>query len=629
MRRCYLTMSIFSFMVLLTALCPACSATGRSAPATVDGFLTAWDRQDGPALTPYVNRPAPGFAATLRSLTSDLHATSVTRTAGAPRLHGNRGQATVVSTYILPGIGPWKETTTLGLLRHSGTWYVDWSPGAVAPGLVPGETLDLSYTWAPRAGIVGAAAAPLTSAQPEVVVGIEGSRVKDPTALTQLLVASGATATEVSSALAAAVAHPTFFEPVFEITEDRYNALGGQTGALHQAPGTVFQHTSTRAAITPGLASHLVGTVGPVTAQELALLGSPYDASSVVGQNGLESYYQKQLAGTPGGQITIRSGDGREVSILATFTPTPGRSVVTGIEPVVQQAAESALSSLPGTAAIVAIRVSTGEVIASVSDPAGAAFDSALDGEFPPGSTFKVLTSTALLGQGLSPAAAASCPPSVTVDGETFHNAEGDQPVSSISAAFVESCNTAFVQLATAHLQAASFTSVASEFGLGRPLAMGYPAFSGQVPAPKDAAALAATSIGQAGVVVSPLALAAVAADVARGSVVPPKLVAGSGDDTDAPTPLPAQIVSDLHGMMAAVVTSGTAANTGLPPGTYAKTGTAQYGHGNPLPTDAWLIGWRGDIAFAMVDQGSNGNGGPVDGPVIARFLAALPAGTG
>jgi membrane peptidoglycan carboxypeptidase len=82
-------------------------------------------------------------------------------------------------------------------------------------------------------------------------------------------------------------------------------------------------------------------------------------------------------------------------------------------------------------------------------------------------------------------------------------------------------------------------------------------------------------------------------------------------------------VVADLQSMMADVVATGTAAGTGLPPGTHAKTGTAEYGTGTPQPTDAWLIGYRGDIAFAMVLQ-ATGNGGPTDGPVVARFLKAL-----
>lgn len=78
--------------------------------------------------------------------------------------------------------------------------------------------------------------------------------------------------------------------------------------------------------------------------------------------------------------------------------------------------------------------------------------------------------------------------------------------------------------------------------------------------------------------------------------------------------------------MMAAVVASGTASGTGLPAGTYAKTGTAQYGSGTPQPTDAWLMGYQGDVAFAVVVQGT-GNGGPTDGPLIARFLDSLATG--
>ena len=59
--------------------------------------------------------------------------------------------------------------------------------------------------------------------------------------------------------------------------------------------------------------------------------------------------------------------------------------------------------------------------------------------------------------------------------------------------------------------------------------------------------------------------------------------------------------------MMADVVSAGTAAGTGLPSGTYAKTGTAQYDPAAQLKTDAWLMGYNGDIAFAIVVQNSGG----------------------
>jgi cell division protein FtsI/penicillin-binding protein 2 len=153
---------------------------------------------------------------------------------------------------------------------------------------------------------------------------------------------------------------------------------------------------------------------------------------------------------------------------------------------------------------------------------------------------------------------------------------------------------------------------------------MGLPAFGGAVPTPTDKADLAATAIGQAQVLVSPLDMAMVAAAIDSGTVREPRLVVGAPDDRAPTHSLGKGLVADLHEMMANVVTSGTAANQGLPAGTYAKTGTAQYGTGNPLSTDAWLIGFNGDIAFAVLVVDAGANGSPTCGPIVAKFLNAL-----
>jgi cell division protein FtsI/penicillin-binding protein 2 len=467
----------------------------------------------------------------------------------------------------------------------------------------------------------------LTVPQPQVVIGIEGSRIKDPAAVTSLIEAVGATGAEVASALAAARAHPTFFEPIITISRAQYQQLGGNDSSLYKIPGTVFQMTTARGALTPGLAAHLVGSVGPITAQELQQLGPPYNAGSVIGQSGIEAAYEKRLAGSPGSQVTVVDQTGKTVAVLATFAPKPGTAVTTSIDPATQEAAEAALTDVPGHVALVAVDADTGQILASVSQPADDQFDQSLDGLFPPGSTFKVLTASALIEAGLSPSSPASCPPTADVGGEIFHNAEGDSPVSDMAQAFTESCNTAFVDLAATHLTPSSFpSSVAAMYGIGRAAEPGLPVASGSAPTPKDTASLAATAIGQGAVVVSPLDMAMVAAAVDSGQYRPPRLVGGAPDDSAPSTPLPTAVVSGLRQMMSAVVTSGTAAGTGLPAGTYAKTGTAQFGSGNPLPTDAWLIGYRGNVAFAIVVQNSKGNGGPVDGPIVAKFLDALPS---
>jgi cell division protein FtsI/penicillin-binding protein 2 len=128
-------------------------------------------------------------------------------------------------------------------------------------------------------------------------------------------------------------------------------------------------------------------------------------------------------------------------------------------------------------------------------------------------------------------------------------------------------------------------------------------------------------------VVLNPLDLAMVAADLDTSTIRPPFLVDGAPDEDAATSSVPADLDSDLHEMMLSVVESGTAAGTGLPTGTYAKTGTAEYGTGPVLPIDAWLMGFNGNIAFAMIDVDAPGNGGPTDGPIVARFLDALGSG--
>ena len=344
-----------------------------------------------------------------------------------------------------------------------------------------------------------------------------------------------------------------------------------------------------------------------------------------MGQTGIEQVDERQLAGRPGGHVRVVTATGGIVATVASFTAQPGSPVRTTIDPTVQADAEAALAGVTKPAALVAIQPSTGDVLASVSLPDSDGFDNALDGSFPPGSTFKVVTSADLIEHGSSPSSPAHCPPTITVDGEVFHNFEGETQASlSLEQAFAESCNAAFIGLAAA-LPYPTFTTTAAQFGIGASMAMGLPSFDGKVPTPTSDAAWAATAIGQAGVLVSPLDLATAAAAVGAGSLRLPRLVVGAGDDSTPPHPLDPTVVSDLRTMMAAVVDSptGTAAGAGLPAGTYGKTGTAEFGTANPPQTHAWFIGYRGDIAFAVLVVGG-GIGGDVAAPLAAKFLDAV-----
>ena len=133
-------------------------------------------------------------------------------------------------------------------------------------------------------------------------------------------------------------------------------------------------------------------------------------------------------------------------------------------------------------------------------------------------------------------------------------------------------------------------------------------------------------AIGQGRLTFSPLGMAQVAAAIDSGVVRAPRLVDGARDDTRPPWRLPVGLLTDLRAMMTHVTTAGTAAGTGLPVGTGTKTGTAEYGAGpeSHLKIDGWLMGYHGDIAFAIVTRNT---GGPVDGPPIAKFLNQLGPG--
>jgi cell division protein FtsI/penicillin-binding protein 2 len=117
--------------------------------------------------------------------------------------------------------------------------------------------------------------------------------------------------------------------------------------------------------------------------------------------------------------------------------------------------------------------------------------------------------------------------------------------------------------------------------------------------------------------------MAMVAATVAEGRWHHPKLVTDQAGEADSPEPLDAKVAATLRTLMRQVVTEGTAADAGLPAKVAGKTGTAEFGTGDPLPTHAWFIGFRGDLAFSVVIE-DGGVGGRDAAPVAARFLRAL-----
>jgi hypothetical protein len=602
------------------ALLSACGTSSTGPTAMLQRYLAAESRGDYAAMAALVSHPTADFVAFNRRVAKDLDLTKSTHDLGAVTTSGATGTADVTSHLTLGPLGTLRVRSHLALTDASGSWKVLWSPRSILPSLGPGDSVATTVSWPPRAAIVGLGGAVLTASVPMVSVGIEGSRVTSGPALTAAFTQIGVPANQIMAAELTALAHPTWFVSVTQLSQAAYEQV---KPVIYPVPGTVFNTFTARGALTPELAAHVVGTVGPITAQELQTLGSPYAAGDMVGQSGIEQADEHQLAGTPGAVVRVTDHSGKSVAVVGRFAQHPGTPVDTTIDPTVQEAAESALSGQTAPAAIVAVQASTGDVLASVSTPDSGVVNEAFDGAYPPGSTFKVVTSTDLIEHGLTPSSSATCPPSITVNGEVFHNFEGETTASlSMEQAFAMSCNTAFIGMSSS-LPDASYPTAAALFGIGSTVNMGLRAFGGRVPVPTSTSDAAATAIGQAQVVVSPLAMANVAATVDSGSLHLPRLVSGSPDDSAPAQALDPTVVSDLRTMMHAVVTSpiGTAAGAGLPAGTFGKTGTAEFGTANPPQTDAWFIGYSGDVAFAVLVVGG-GAGGAVAAPIATKFLA-------
>ncbi|MEV5751369.1 penicillin-binding transpeptidase domain-containing protein [Actinoallomurus sp. NPDC052308] len=376
-----------------------------------------------------------------------------------------------------------------------------------------------------------------------------------------------------------------------------------------------------------GSVQQLVGGTAPLTDKQAKKLGTPYAKGDVVGQWGIQQRFDKRLAGTPTTTISTADASGHIVKSVGGFTGTPGQNVKTSLDLHVQRAMSNALQGQGKPTSMVAIRPATGQILAVGNIPGG--FDRALQGTYPPGSTFKVVTAYALLQAGLTPSSSVQCPKTANVGGQVIHNSEGEGGAASMTFkdALAESCNTAFALQTQKLLSAAKLSSAATALGFNQKIDPGVTAAAGSFPTPTSDAEKAVAGFGQGRDLANALSIAGVAAGVADGTWRPPVFVTEPHVPQKAKaTPLDSTARSRLEGMMRAVVTSGTAKPAGLPSGTAGKTGTAEYGSaqkGKEPPTHAWFMGYRGDVAFAVVVEGG-GFGAKAAAPIAARFLKAL-----
>ncbi|GGW81545.1 penicillin-binding protein [Streptomyces griseoloalbus] len=358
---------------------------------------------------------------------------------------------------------------------------------------------------------------------------------------------------------------------------------------------------------------------GELTTEKYPSLGSVLD--------GLREKYGEKAGGEAGVELRVVRGkeskkaDLSDKTLLELSEGTPG-TVKTTLNPSLQAAAEAQVAK-KDRASVVALRPSTGEILAVANSSHG--FNTAFQGSLAPGSTMKVITSSLLIEKGLaSMDEKHPCPKYFSYGGWKFQNDDKFEiKDGTFKASFARSCNTAFISQAP-ELENDDLTKQAQQvFGLSRnDWQVGVPTFDGAVPV-QSAAPMAASLIGQGGVRMNPLNMASVSATVKAGVFRQPYLVSPEVDGRTLATAsrtLSAGTLAQLRELMSYTAAYGTAAEAmaGVSGETGAKTGSAEV-DGQKKP-NGWFTAYRGDLAAAGVVQAA-GHGGSTAGPLVASLL--------
>lgn len=619
--RAAIAVAALTGVLILIVVIAVSSLGGPSAQTATDEYVAALENGDPDAAAAVTDGDPAAVADQIQANIDGLDKATLDAEVTEVSENGSDATAKVRMTWEVPEFGEFSYTNdALSLTQTDDTWQINWSARAIHPALrEDGQRLGTEEVFLDRAPILDRDGEELVSLGSVIDVGVLPSEVDD----VATTVAEIAAVTEVDpETLTEAIesADEDTVVPAITLREDDFTPVEAELRAVQ---GIQLAPRETPLTPTRDFARALLGTVGPATAEQVKKSDGELDADDVVGQSGLSAEFDEQLAGEPERSVVVRNEAGDVVETLETQEAEPGEPLQTTLSTEVQTAAEDALADVKGAAALVALDPKTGDILAVANRPTDEGVNLAFTGQYPPGSTFKVISTAALLETGLETTEIVDCPESIEVGGREFVNFEGSAAGAvPFSTDFAESCNTAFVSLAD-ELEATALRDKAEQFGVGIDPDLPLDAFGGDVPPGKDEAEEAASIIGQGRILVSPLVMAGVAATVQSGEWHKPRLVASDPEETGEP--LDPQDASELRTLMRTVVTSGTgtalAAVLGEPIG---KSGTAEFGTADPPETHAWFIAAREDVAVAvLVEEGTSG--GEVAAPIAATFLTALP----
>lgn len=605
---------------------------------------------------------------------------------------GDRATFTVQVTWQTAIVGEIIRNHTADLIYSSGRWGLVWNEGLILPELAGGNQLTLAYRTPSRANIYDRNGRALAYQGNAVLFGVVPGQIEDEAGLLATLEPLlGKTAADIQALYANA--DPNWYVPIgqvpVQVMEENYAAVEPFLGQ-----GLTVDSRLTR--IYAPVAPHLVGYLGRIPADQAAdYAAQGYQEDALVGLSGLEAWGETYLSGTRGGILDVLDSTGQYITTIAETEPRQARSIYTTFDIDFQLAVEQALAEAgarygrPGAAVV--LDVNMGEILAMASypsydpsafdlsrpnapdtisallnDPSRPLFNRAAQAEYPPGSTFKIVTFAAAVTSGLyNPGSGYNStgswdrlgPQAIKYDWRA-----GGHGFVSLRTALVVSCNSCFYDAGynMDGVDPYHLPTIARQFGLGsRTDALGVAEAAGNIPDPDWKLANTAEggwvtgdavnmAIGQGYVLVTPLQMARIVAALAHnGQLWHPTLISKIGAGGGAPEellpprtadslPIDQEMIDTINQSLRDVTNSSSGTATfvfdGFSVPVAGKTGTAQTAQALP---NAWFAGFAPaapyqkadgttaetpEIAIAVVFENA-GEGSEVAAPVFKRIV--------
>ena len=265
--------------------------------------------------------------------------------------------------------GPIEFDQTANLVKEERedktNWYVDWNTTYIFPELGEGDKISFKNVHAERGNILDRAGNGLAINGTAVQVGVVPGKLGEPKeqTITKLAELLDLTEEQINKAMNAGWVKPDLFVPLKKVSKTDK----GLHEKLFALDGVTSQMVGAREYPYGEALSHLLGYIGPVTADDLEKLeGKGYTSTDIIGRRGLEQVLEEKLKGTNGVRISIVKEDGT-VKTLAEKPVENGKDVKLTIDVVAQQQLYDQLKGKAGTAS--AINPATGETLALVSAP--------------------------------------------------------------------------------------------------------------------------------------------------------------------------------------------------------------------------------------------------------------------